>query len=254
MKISFLGIYGAVPSKESGNVSILVDYGLGLALIDVSGNPVQAILRANRKVEDLSVVVLTHAHVDHIYGFPSLLHTLYCMGRKRELKVVSDEYTFKFAKSLADLFGLKRSKIGFSVYFFSEEEFFIDDRLQIEMFPGDHGIPSSMVKMKSCDSNSGFLYTSDTRSTSLICEVAKDVNVMIHEASGSHEHIDVLERSGHSSGLQAGMDAECSGVKKLFLCHFGIDNNNAPEIMAMEASKEFNGEVIIPELYKWYEL
>ncbi len=254
MKISFLGIYGAVPSKESGNVSILVDYGLGLALIDVSGNPVQAILRANRKVEDLSVVVLTHAHVDHIYGFPSLLHTLYCMGRKRELKVVSDEYTFKFAKSLADLFGLKRSKIGFSVYFFSEEEFFIDDRLRVKMFPGDHGVPSCMVRMESVDGKSGVLYTSDTRPYPLVCEAAKGIDVMIHEASGSHEHIDVLERSGHSSGLQAGIDANCSGVKKLFLCHFGVGDSDTPEMMAMEASKEFDGEVIIPELYKWYEL
>ncbi len=247
MKIAFLGTYGAVPSPESGNTSLLVETKDRLVLIDTSGNPVQGILKTGFKPDELDVVVITHYHVDHLYAFPSLIHILFCLKRKKSLTVVAKSDVAEKVKSLLDFFGLNFKKIGFHIEYSDGFE-----NPELSLFPGRHSVPSSMVRITK--GGKGFLYTADTSSIESICEHAKGLDNLIHESSGPHERIGKLSADEHSSGYQAGLNARCAGVKRLFLCHFGNDPVSSPERMRSEAAKSFKGEIIIPIPYKLYEL
>lgn len=254
LRILFLGTYGAVPSPLSGNTSIAVSVEDEHILIDTSGNPVQGIKTAGIDPDTLTTVVLTHVHVDHIYAFPSLVHTMFCMKRRIPLTVISDPVTAARAQELLGFFGLSREKTGFDISYrrkITESGGSGKAGYTVELFPGSHSVPSSMVRIK--NKNSGLFYTADTGSIEAICGLAGGCSAMIHEASGSHENIKKLSADGHSSGYQAGVNAACSGVRMLFLCHFGSSKDSNPESMEQEAKKEYNGEIVIPEPFRWYE-
>lgn len=106
MRILFFGISCAEADAESGFTSLLVQTKAGGILIDCSGNPVQALLRAGIDPLTLETLILTHAHVDHIYGYPALLHTLHCMKRTSELLVVCHPDTRLRAEALTAAVGL----------------------------------------------------------------------------------------------------------------------------------------------------
>ena len=85
----------------------------------------------------------------------------------------------------------------------------------IELFPVAHSTPTSGVKISS--SRSCIVYSSDTSPCETVIRAAKGEKVLIHEASNTAEFEARLNSAGHSSCRQA-------------------------------------GEVIIPELFKTYEV
>jgi ribonuclease BN (tRNA processing enzyme) len=54
--------------------------------------------------------------------------------------------------------------------------------------------------------------------------------------------------------LQAGETADKAAVDTLFLCHFDVRQELRPEELQREAQMSFKGKVIIPELYRVYEI
>ena len=261
MKILFLGTYGAVPTAASGNTSIIISADVTskdgeYILIDASGNPVQGLKAAGINPDKLTTLVLTHTHVDHIYAFPSLVHALFCAHRKEPLTVVSNPETVEKAKGLLDFFGLNREKIGFDILYSAEKRGFgllyrsRTGGFRVELFPGAHSVPSSMVRV-SIEGKSLF-YTADTGSIPDICKFAGGCEVMIHETSGPKTREEKLSRDGHSSGYEAGVNARCARVKRLFLCHFSPEVDSSPEAMRREAELNYSGEIVIPEPFKWY--
>ncbi|MCD6120222.1 MAG: MBL fold metallo-hydrolase [Spirochaetales bacterium] len=253
MKMLFLGTYGAVPSGASGNTSFIVSAGGEYILIDASGNPLQGMKAAGVNPDELTTLVLTHAHVDHIYALPSLVHALFCAGRKKPLTIVSNPETVIKAKGLLDFFGLNRKKIGFDIIYSTEKYKSNMGSFKIELFPGAHSVPSSMVRISESGDKAVF-YTADTGSIADICGLAKGCRVMIHETSGPKSTDAKLSKDGHSSGYNAGINARCAGVKGLFLCHFSTDADAAPEAMGKEARLNYGGEIVIPEPFKWYTI
>jgi len=249
METVFLGTYGAVPAAKSGNTSILISTGKVLILVDTSGNPLQSILGAGKNPDNLEVIILTHAHVDHLYGLPSLIHGLYCMARSKALTILSDPFTRKKAEQLLISFGLSSDKTEFPLVF---RETLQSDPFEVDLFPGSHSVPSSMVKI-AADASS-LMYTSDTSSIEKICRASLDCSTLIHEASGGHNNIEKLIKDGHSSAYQAGQNAACARVKQLFLCHFSASESASPESMKAEAGLSFKGRIIIPEPLKWYRV
>ena len=77
---------------------------------------------------------------------------------------------------------------------------------------------------------------------------------LVHEATGSDRDRRILNEDGHSTALQAGEAAEKAGVDTLFLCHFDVRQGLLPEELQREAQMSFKGKVIIPELYRVYEI
>ncbi len=249
METVFLGTYGAIPAAESGNTSLLIATAKVLILVDTTGNPLQSILCTGRNPDNLEVVILTHAHVDHLYGLPSLIHGLYCMARSKPLIILADPFTRQKAEQLLISFDLRGEKTGFHLDF---RESLQSDLIKVDLFPGSHSVPSSMVRI-AADASS-LMYTSDTSSIEEICRASMGCSTLIHEASGANRNIENLMKDGHSSAYQAGQNVACAGVKQLFLCHFSTSENASLESMKAEAGLSFKGEIIIPEPLKWYSV
>ena len=171
------------------------------------------------------------------------------MARSKTLTILSDPFTREKAEQLLSSFGLSGEKTGFPLDF---RETLHSDDFKVNLFPGSHSVPSSMVKVE--EDTSSLMYTSDTSPIEGICRASMGCSTLIHEASGANSNIEKLIKDGHSSAYQAGQNAACAGVKQLFLCHFSTSESASPEIMKAEAGLSFKGEIIIPEPLKWYSV
>ena len=249
MEIVFLGTSCAEPTAKNGFTSFLVDTGRLLILVDASGNPVQSILKAKRDPLALDLVVLTHYHADHIAGYPALIQTLSCMGRRQGLSVVCSQSTGSKAEELLNILEMDASNTSYPVRTCNG---FKDSNLEIHLLDGNHSIPTSMVAIHS--EHKHLLYTSDTAFSERTAELARGCQTLIHEATFSHSRIGDPEHEGHSSAYQAGVCAAEAEVDRLFLCHICWYKYSRKSAIAEEARSAFQGEIIVPEPFVWYSL
>jgi ribonuclease Z len=75
--------------------------------------------------------------------------------------------------------------------------------------------------------------------------LAKDVDILIHEATGAH--------TGHSSAAQAGELARLAGAKTLYLIHYPVWKSD-PAPLVGEAKMTFGGKVHLAEDYQVVEV
>ncbi len=247
MKTMFFGTSCAVPTADNGHTSFLIAAGERLLLVDASGNPVQAILKAGQDPTELDALVLTHYHADHMSGLPALLQTLGCMKRSKDLTIISDETTRSKARRVMEVYEITDKSLGFSVPFASELHF---PGGNLTLTPGRHSVPSSMIRVQ--ELSAVLFYTSDTSYNQEVSEIARGCSLLIHEATTAHETISDLEKDGHSSAYQAGLTAAASNASVLFLCHVWENRYPDRESIVSEARRGFGGTVILPRTYQWY--
>jgi len=254
MKIVFFGTAGAIQSKDNTNVSFSVVEKKLSILVDSSGNPVQCLKRVSIDPTKLDVLILTHFHTDHIYALPSLIHNLWLMKRKEPLNIISNQFTINKAKELCNVFSLLSKESLFSINWVNIDEGEIDvfPGVKIQLFPVLHSAPTSGVKI--ITSTSSLVYASDTSPSKEVINRASGVKALIHEASGTLNLEKELNKTGHSSGRQAGEVAKKARVKFLFLCHFDFREGSVQDKVKFEAKNSFQGKVIVPELFRFYEV
>ena len=254
MKIIFFGTAGAIQSKDNTNVSFSVIEKKLSILVDSSGNPVQCLKRVSIDPTKFDVLVLTHFHTDHIYALPSLIHNLWLMKRKKPLSIISNQFTINKAKELCNVFSLSSKEGLFSINWknIDEGESDVFPGVKIQLFSVLHSIPTSGIKI--ITSNSSLVYSSDTSPSKEVINRASGVKALIHEASGTLNLEEKLNKAGHSSGRQAGEIAKKAGVKFLFLCHFDFSEGSTQDKVEFEAKSSFQGKVIVPELFRFYEV
>lgn len=240
INVRFLGINGSSQDLHGGNTSLLITGASGKAAVDLSCN--LAVLVD----EDVDCVILTHEHIDHIYGLPSLIHQMWIGGRTRGLDVYVPSGLEVLVNALIDLFVLRSKKGMFAIRVLAQPVLQIGT-LHITMFPTDHTGMSAGIVVQ--EDGKKLVYTSDTRPIKEIPELFDDADVLIHEASGVEENEEVLVRKGHSSGADAGRLAKQMGVKQLYLCH---QPKGAEKEAVLAQAKAIFEETILPEVLKVY--
>lgn len=71
-KLIFLGTSNAVPDIQHENTHLALVGGQRLLMIDCVNSPIVRLSQAGLNVDDLTDVLLTHFHPDHVSGVPTL--------------------------------------------------------------------------------------------------------------------------------------------------------------------------------------
>lgn len=185
-------------------------------LVDCGGDVLQRAMQAGIPVGNISAVILTHEHPDHVGGWALFVEKVWLNGRRHPIPVYGpaealDQAERTFATyNTSGWTGLPEA-IMHTVPMEEGFEFLRLGPLRFKSTPGNHGVPSIAVRVDNVDSGQSVCYSSDTRPSEEISRLASGCYILVHEANG--------ENPVHSTPEQAARIARESACQRLVLVH-----------------------------------
>jgi ribonuclease Z len=257
-KILFLGTAGAVASAQRDNTSLLfLDDSGEKFLIDCPGSPVTKLAKLGFDYRQISNIVLTHAHVDHIYGVPSLLHSQYRLGNR--VNIFATQECLLLVRGLISFHRLEDPKkfpeVSFQTIPADKNNFlfFESEKTLISSFLVRHAPDSIGLKIYLKAPPLTCVYSGDTAFNRTVVEEAKGADYLIHDCACPSRFAKGLEEV-HTSALTLGEIAEQAQVKTLIPIHFLTEIDFEMEEIENEIRKNFSGNLIIPSDFDSLEL
>ena len=233
-----LGSANAVPKIGQDNTHLLIEGEEKLVLVDCGDNPVVKLTEAGSSILDITDLVLTHFHADHVGSLPVLIMGMWLEKRTSPLVIHGLKVTLEKAVQLLDLFGWKDWPNMFPVRFNTVDDngavnFITDGGMRISALPVLHLVPTIGLRVES-DEGRVIAYSCDTEPCPNVIRLADGADVLLQESAGLAK--------GHTSPEQAGELAAAAGVRKLILVHY--DNRVAESELLGAAREKFSGEVL----------
>lgn len=255
MRLTVLGSGSGLPTARRDTCCLLVESEADPVLVDCAGGIVSKLARAGIDLPRLRRVVLTHDHVDHVYGLPHLLHARAVHGGCGTLTVFAPAATLRVVEGMIALHearGPRYPEVDLREIPL-EPGRVVDEGsgLRIRSTPVRHG--RDTVGLRFDAGGLGLAHSSDTLYSEALVELARGVALLLHDCGGLHEARGRGFGAHHASAREAGEAAAAAGAAQLRLIHLGTDE--APEVRALEAEAEASfgrpvraardGEVII---------
>jgi ribonuclease Z len=252
-EIVFLGTRGSVAAADSDNTSFLLRAGGEEFLVDCSGNVVQKIKKLGVEPRCIRAVFLTHVHPDHIFGLPSLIHSLAL--EKGTLRLFGSAKTMLFSRRLLDLFRLREKTMGTRVEFQPlrpGHRARVTDALAVRTLAVPHHASSLAYHFDWLEEGKEIVYSGDTPPHPPLFEDARDVDILVHEASAPSRFFRKYPalRSMHTDSRTLGRRSEEAGVRCLVPCHFFGEVEFSLEEIKEEIRREFRGRLIMPREFR----
>jgi len=252
-----LGSGAAFGPPDRDNTSLAVQSENALWLIDCAGSPWRRMRRAGLDPAGLSAIVITHAHPDHLYGLPSLLHCLIPVGLTRPLPILAPPRTLACIRDLLAAFSLL-SRADLPLHLVAlpaepvlppAEPVWSDSGVQLWTAPVEHTVET--VGLRLAIAGRTVTCSSDTAPCEAVVELARDADLLVHEATFRSDDPGGVA-PGHSTAAGAGQTAARAGAARLLLVHLLERTAADPAALQREAEEYFSGEVIVAEDLRRY--
>jgi ribonuclease Z len=242
-KLIFLGTASAIPDQQHENTHFAIAFEDRILMVDSASNPVVRLEQAGLNHEQLTDVIVTHFHPDHVSGVPSLLMSTWLMGRKKAINIYALDYTLERIKRMMVDYDWESWPNFYPVHFVSvaDQELALvleNDHVRVLASPVRHLVPTIGLRMEFQANKKVLAYSCDTEPCQEVVRLAKGADILIHEATGA--------TLGHTSAEQAGDIARQAGVGKLYLIHYPVGGFDARGLVT-EAARTFNGPVYLAE-------
>lgn len=249
IEIGFLGTGGWIATKERDNTSFLIRHENKLILVDCPGGAVQKIKLLGYEPEDTVSLFVTHVHPDHIYGLPSLVHSL--MLEELAIGLYGSEHSLDFCRRLLDLFQLRESRIKCRIDFnplVSGQSFLPLSDVSCSCLHVPHHPSSLAYSFHFGREEKTLIYSGDTPLYSPLFDEAKESDLLIHECSAPKWYFDRYPAlyDIHTAALDLGRESQSNRIKKLIPCHIFGDMGFAATDLEREILESFEGDVVMP--------
>lgn len=237
-ELIILGSAFAIANASQENAHLLVKSNSRNVLIDCGNNPAGKIEQAGLAINDITDLILTHAHADHMGALPLLIMDMWLRKRTTPLPIYGLDYTLQRAKQLLDVFSWQSWANMFPVEFRPVDPTIVSllietNNLCISASLVQHLIPTIGIAVEFKDERQKAVYSCDTEPCEALEKMSAGADVLIQEAAGPGK--------GHTSPEQAGITAAKAGVSRLVLIHY--DAARKEEELIAEAAKNFSGKI-----------
>lgn len=248
MRVRFFGVRGSVPvadpecAQVGGNTSCVMVIGEGrrVALLD-AGTGLRKAGRwlAEQGIEQLDdiTICLSHTHWDHIQGFPFFAPaydprqnlTLAINGRASEHVDLEQVFTTAMQQ---DFFPVPLSGMGARIRFWQPSPTDLRARFGDSVRTVPHPHPGNAYSYRLADPGGrALVYCTDVehgkRIDPRVVELARDADLLIHDAQYTPAELERKRGWGHSSWEQAVEVALAARVKRLALFHHDPEHDDA---------------------------
>lgn len=240
-KVIILGSSNAIPTRDHENTHMVIVGHDRMLLVDSVSNPILRLEQAGLDFNDLTDIIITHFHPDHVSGVPLLLMDMWLMGRQRPLNIYGLHYTLDRVEGMMGFYNWSAWPNFFPVIFHrlpsSELTQVLDcPDFRVHSSPVHHMIPNIGLRIEFNNGERVMAYSCDTEPCDEVVKLSEGADVLIHEATG--------ESVGHSSAKQAGEIATKAEVGRLYLIHYPTGKFAKGDPLA-EASAAYSGEIVL---------
>jgi ribonuclease Z len=253
VNVTFLGTGNAFSAGKRTNVSLLIEASEFRMLVETGPIVMEQLSRAGLQATDVGQLFVTHAHGDHVLGFPMLalnrldtttsLHIYAGLSTIASLRILS---TLAFSTLSTDRLNLRWHEMSEE----GPDEVELPFGVKLRTVLVDHppGVPTLAARWD-FDDGPSVTFITDTRPGRVNVDLARDTDLLIHEASSSA----ILEPDAnpyehyHSTAQQAGQIAREAGCERLALVHLGAEIGERPDILIEEARAGTDLQVIVPD-------
>lgn len=230
IKLCVLGRYGPYPAAGGACSGYLIS-AEGFHLLLDCGNGVLSRLLEQISFTELSAVIISHLHADHISDLMIMRYGLQLAfesgRRKSPLSLYAPQEPYAEFERLA-------YKEAYAVKTVAGKITITEGPFKISFLEGVHPVPSLAMRLETA---SGVLvYSSDTEYFSDLVPFAAGADLFLCEANYLEEEIKEGRR-GHLSAAGAAKVASAAGVKKLLLTH--LSPGRDPQLSISEAAQYY---------------
>jgi ribonuclease Z len=187
-RLIFLGTGAALPSPSQDNSSLLIESKGTYLMIDCSGIPYRKLLQVGANPALLRHILITHHHIDHVGGLPSLIESLWIKGRSEPLHIYALPQAMQVIEVLLDLWDLRQRPIkAFPIILHTiqgkPDELVIDSpEFILRTTPTIHAVPSVASKIIFPDGQI-LVYSSDTAPSQAFLDFARGTDYLMMECT-----------------------------------------------------------------------
>jgi ribonuclease Z len=249
-QLIILGSSNAVATEGHENTHMVLVGAARTVVIDCVSSPLLRLKRAGVSFDQITDLILTHFHPDHVSGVALMLMDMWLLDRRTPIRIHGLNHTLARIQTLMDLYGWSSWPNFFPVAFNVLPEKELAEVVESVDFrvlssPVQHLIPTIGLRIESTATDKAIAYSCDTEPSEVVARLAAGATVLIHEAAGRGR--------GHSSAEQAGEVARQAEVGRLVLIHYpaGIANH---EHLIRGAKRAFGGPVELAQDFMTLDL
>jgi ribonuclease Z len=238
-----LGTSNAIASEEHRHTHLALAGERCFVLIDCGENPIARLENIGLNPLEISDLILTHFHPDHVAAVPQFLMSSWLLGRRRPLNVHGLAHTLDRIEKTMQFYDWDTWPDFYPVRFnrLPEAEMSTvleNEEMRIFASPVRHLIPTIGLRAEFPDSSKALAYSCDTEPCQQVVRLGQRVDVLIHEATG--------DMPGHTSAAQAGEIARQARAAELYLIHYRVWKYD-PTPLAAQAGRSFGKPVRLCE-------
>jgi ribonuclease BN (tRNA processing enzyme) len=238
MKLTILGSGGSAVSAKRACPSLVVDDSL---LFDLGPGSLKNLRVSHLDPERLTSVFISHTHADHISDLVPFLWAIQIDGRQTPLQIYGPP---NFRSTLQKLFECTNTPSDFFKFPLGVTELEFGQKVgKVSTCRTAHSVPTLAFRVDS--EGKSLCYTADTPYCPAVVELARDVDLLLHEATFLEDQSSIAELTTHSTARMAGRAGNESGAKALLLFHIPPPNDGREKEFQTEASAEYRKEVTL---------
>lgn len=238
MKLTFLGSGGSSVSAKRACPSIVVDERI---VFDLGPGSLRNLRISGLNPDSLSTVFISHCHADHISDLIPFLWAIQIDGRKNPLQVYGPP---GFKGIFEKLLECTCTPKGFFKFPLTVSELDLGQRAENVQTCGTvHSIPTLAFRIES--HGKAFCYSADTIYCSSVIELARNADLLVHEATFLEDQLSIAHLTKHSTARMAGQAGREAHAKRLVLFHIPPPNEHRESEFHNEAMGEYGNEVQI---------
>jgi ribonuclease Z len=263
VEVIFLGVGGALPMRGQTNSAFVVRAEHTVILVDCGPAILQQFDAVEMSPGEITHVFFTHRHGDHLLGYPMFL-LWWALQRPPDTSwptIIAGQATWTTLDALlSQVYGdLKRRVTDVPRIAFADDQPFTLDlpqqaRLRTQPLQHSAFAPVSGLRLELAGKVVAF--TGDTAPCEGIVALARDADLLVHEAAYSatlHPEL-AAGAHGHSTARSAARYAAAANARQLALVHLDARYAGQEAVFLDEASEEFPGTVYLPSAGDIYTL
>lgn len=238
MKLTLLGSGGSAVSAKRACPSFMIDHSI---LIDIGPGALRNLRISRVPTEQISRVFISHTHADHISDLIPFLWAIQIDGRQNPLEIYGPP---GFNRIFRKLLECTSTPDGFFKFPLTVSELEFGERKNsVSTCRTSHAIPTLAFRIDS--GGKSLCYSADTIYCPAVVELARNVDLLLHESTFLQDQEKIAELTYHSTARMAGRAAKEAGAKRLVLFHIPPPNDHREDEFQKEATQAYGHEVIL---------